>query len=106
MQYYYYFYTAITGLALVIHLIVNWHQLCNWRGVRLRVGALEYRVFLICLLLSFMVMTAGIFMTFMMQPVLVTVKKDGYTVLGRQERMRIILNDAVHSTEGEEHHNA
>lgn len=60
----------------------------------------------ICLLLSFMVMTAGLFMTFMMQPVLVTVKKDGYTVQGRQERMRIILNDAVHSTEGEEHHNA
>ena len=54
MQYDFYFYTAITGLALVIHLIVNWHQLCNWRGVRLRVGALEYRVFLICLLLSFL----------------------------------------------------
>jgi hypothetical protein len=60
----------------------------------------------ICLLLSFMVMTAGLFMTFLLQPVLVTVKKDGYTVLGRQERMRIILNDAVRSIEGEGYHNA
>ena len=50
---YFYFYTAVTSIGLLVHLIVNWHQLADWRNLGARRGALEYRVFLICLMLSF-----------------------------------------------------
>jgi signal transduction histidine kinase len=53
MQNYFYFYTAFTGLALLVHLIVNWHQLVNWRNLGARRGALEFRLFLVSLMLSF-----------------------------------------------------
>lgn len=65
MQNYFYFYTAFTSLVLVVHVIVNWHQLANWRNLRVRSGALEYRIFLVCLLFSFMVdVLWGIFAEF------------------------------------------
>ena len=38
---YFYFYTAVTSIGLLVHLIVNWHQLANWRNLRARSGALE-----------------------------------------------------------------
>ncbi|MDO5108380.1 MAG: hypothetical protein Q4D59_00475, partial [Erysipelotrichaceae bacterium] len=59
-----------------------------------------------CLLISFLIMTAGLYMSFFMQPVLVVVNKDGYTVIGRQEGLRIILDDAVNQAEGEGFENA
>ena len=49
----YYFYSSIAGIALVVHLIINWHQLVNWRNVNPRAGAIEFRHFLACLLLFF-----------------------------------------------------
>ena len=54
-----------------------------------------------CLLISFLIMTAGLYISFFAQPVLVCVRKDGYTVIGRQEGLRITLNDAVGQAEGE-----
>ena len=35
MQNYFYFYTSFTGLALLVHLIVNWHQLVNFERARM-----------------------------------------------------------------------
>ena len=65
MQNYYYFYTSFTSLALVVHIIVNWHQLANWRNLKVRSGALEYRIFLLCLLAEFVVdVMWGIFAEF------------------------------------------
>lgn len=48
-----------------------------------------------CLLISFLIMTLGLYVTFFMQPVLVSVSEEGYTLIGaNQERMKIILKDA------------
>ena len=41
MQNYFYFYAAFAGLALLVHLIVNWHQLANWRNLEVRRGKAE-----------------------------------------------------------------
>ena len=49
----YYFYSSIAGIALVVHLIINWRQLVNWRSVNSRAGANEFRHFLVCLLFFF-----------------------------------------------------
>ena len=49
----YYFYTSIAGIALAIHLIINWRQLLDWRNVKSRPGALEFRQFLASLLFFF-----------------------------------------------------
>ncbi len=49
----YYFYTSIAGLALVVHLIINWRQLIDWRNLKSRSGALEFRQFLVSLILFF-----------------------------------------------------
>ena len=49
----YNFYSSIAGIALVVHLIINWRQLVNWRNVNSRVGADEFRHFLVCLLFFF-----------------------------------------------------
>ena len=53
MQNYFYFYAAFAGLALLVHLIVNWRQLVDWRNLEVHCGALEYRIFLVCLMLFF-----------------------------------------------------
>lgn len=55
MQNSFHFYIAFTSLALVVHVIVNWHQLVNWRNLKVRSGALAYRIFLVCLLAEFLV---------------------------------------------------
>ena len=49
----YNFYSSIAGIALVVHLIINWRQLVNWRSVNSRAGANEFRHFLVCLLFFF-----------------------------------------------------
>ena len=49
----YYFYTSIAGIALVVHLIINWRQLVDWRNVKSRPGALEFRHFLVSQVLFF-----------------------------------------------------
>ena len=50
----------------------------------------------LCLLISFLIMTIGLYVTFFMQPVLVCVNEEGYTLLtAKQERMKILLNDAL-----------
>ena len=49
----YYFYTSIAGIALVVHLIINWRQLVNWRNLKSRPGALEFRHFLVSQILFF-----------------------------------------------------
>ncbi|MBR6372003.1 MAG: response regulator [Victivallales bacterium] len=48
-----FFYSSIAGIALAVHLIINWKQLFDWRNKDSRVGALEFRQFLVCLLLFF-----------------------------------------------------
>ena len=48
-----YFYSSIAGIALVVHLIINWKQLLDWRNVDSHAGALEFRHFLVCLLFFF-----------------------------------------------------
>ena len=48
-----YFYSSVAGIALVVHLIINWRQLVDWRNVKSRHGALEFRQFLVCLLCFF-----------------------------------------------------
>ena len=51
--FYFYFYSIVSGIALGIHLIINWHQLFNWRNVKTRVDALEFRRFIVCLSVYF-----------------------------------------------------
>ena len=64
-------YIAFTSLAIVVHVIVNWHQLANWRNLKVRSGALEYRIFLTCLLFSFLIdVLWGIFAGFRMSSLL------------------------------------
>ena len=48
-----YFYSSVSGIALLVHLIINWQQLVNWHNVKTRVGALEVRQFLLSLLVFF-----------------------------------------------------
>ncbi len=47
--FYYYFYSIVSGIALCVHLIINWHQLVNRPTDKAHVGALEFRRFLVCL---------------------------------------------------------
>ena len=49
-----------------------------------------------CLLLSFLVMTIGLFATFFMVPIMVRVDEEGYVVLGsKSEGMRIMLKSVT-----------
>ena len=50
---YFYYYSIVSGIALIVHLIINWRQLVDWRNVRSRAEALEFRVFLACLTFFF-----------------------------------------------------
>jgi len=47
------FYSIVSGIALCVHLIINWHQLVGWRNARERVGAIEFRHFITCLSIYF-----------------------------------------------------
>ena len=46
-------YTTVAGLALLVHLIVNWRELVDWRAAGKRVWAREYRRFLASLAVFF-----------------------------------------------------
>ena len=46
-------YSIIAGIAMAIHLIVNWKQLLDWRNVGSRPGSFEIRHFLVCLTVFF-----------------------------------------------------
>ena len=52
--YNYYFYSVVSGIALVTHLIINWRQLFDWLNVNSRVGGREYRLFALFLSVFFM----------------------------------------------------
>ena len=52
-HFYYYFYSIVSGIALCVHLIINWHQLVNRPSDKAHVGALEFRRFLVCLSVFF-----------------------------------------------------
>lgn len=47
------FYSIVAGIALLVHLIINWRQLFDWRNVESRPGALEFRIYLVCLTFFF-----------------------------------------------------
>ena len=51
--FYYYFYSIVSGIALCVHLIINWHQLVNRPTDKAHVGALEFRTFLVYLSVFF-----------------------------------------------------
>ena len=50
---YYSLYSAITSIALGVHLIINWRQLVGWRKDKSRLGARECSNFLICMAVFF-----------------------------------------------------
>ena len=52
-RYYFYFYAVASGIALVVHLIINWRQLFCRQGDKVRVGEPEFRSFLAFLSLFF-----------------------------------------------------
>ena len=52
-HFYYYFYSIVSGIALGVHLIINWHQLVDWRNAKTRIDALEFRRFIVCLSIYF-----------------------------------------------------
>ncbi|MBR3086115.1 MAG: response regulator [Kiritimatiellae bacterium] len=54
MHNYFYFYSTVSCIALCVHLIINWHQLADWRGAWTRAGALEFRLFVACLSVYFL----------------------------------------------------
>lgn len=51
--FYYYFYSIVSGIALCVHLIINWHQLVNRPNARAHIGALDFRRFVACLTIYF-----------------------------------------------------
>ena len=53
MSYFFYFYSSISAIALIVHLIINWQQLFGWRNVKPRAGTHEFRHFLVCLSIFF-----------------------------------------------------
>ena len=53
MPYFFYFYSSISAIALIVHLIINWQQLFGWRNVKPRAGTHEFRHFLVCLSIFF-----------------------------------------------------
>ena len=51
--FYFYFYSIVSGIALCVHLIINWHQLVGRQNARTHVGSLEFRRFIVCLSIYF-----------------------------------------------------
>ncbi|MBQ9502287.1 MAG: response regulator [Lentisphaeria bacterium] len=48
-----YFYSSVAGIALLVHVIINWQQLFQRKSLKSRPGAVEFRHFLLSLLLFF-----------------------------------------------------
>ncbi|MBP5532221.1 MAG: response regulator [Lentisphaeria bacterium] len=49
----YFFYSNIAGIALIVHLIINWRQLIDWKNGNSRPGYLDFRLFILSLLVFF-----------------------------------------------------
>ena len=47
-------YSVIAGITLLVHLIINWRELADWRNAGSGTGALEVRRFLACLSVFFL----------------------------------------------------
>ena len=47
-------YSVVAGITLVVHLIINWRELSDWRSAGSQAGALEVRRFLACLSVFFL----------------------------------------------------
>ena len=41
------FYSSVAGIVLIVHLIINWRQLVDWRNVKAHAGSLEFRHYLV-----------------------------------------------------------
>ena len=48
-----YFYSSVAAIALIVHVIINWRELADWRHVGTRAGGREFRRFVVCLLVFF-----------------------------------------------------
>ena len=51
--FYYYFYSVVSGIALCVHLIINWHQLVNRQNAKAHFGAVDFKHFTVCLAIYF-----------------------------------------------------
>ena len=47
-------YSVVAGITLLVHLIINWRELADWRNAGSGTGALEVRRFLACLSVFFL----------------------------------------------------
>lgn len=47
------FYSVVAAIALLVHLVLDWKQLFDWRNAKRRAGGLEFRQFLVCLTVFF-----------------------------------------------------
>ena len=52
-MFYFYYYSIVSGVALIVHLIVNWRQLLEKVNSSSRAWAVEFKRFLICLSIFF-----------------------------------------------------
>ena len=62
------FYSVVAGIALLVHLIIDWKQLFTWRNARARPGGLEFRQFLVCLTVFFVADVAWGFLVPLKRP--------------------------------------
>jgi len=51
--FYGYFYSIVSGIALCVHLIINWHQLVNRQNAKAHFGAIDFKRFIVCLAIYF-----------------------------------------------------
>ena len=49
----YFFYSCVASIALIVHLILNWRQLVDWRNAKSRPGHIEFRLFVLSLVVFF-----------------------------------------------------
>ena len=52
-HFYGYFYSIVSGIALCVHLIINWHQLVNRQNAKAHFGAVDFKHFTVCLAIYF-----------------------------------------------------
>ena len=48
-----FFYSSIASIALIVHIIINGQEMVNWRNLKSRPGALDFKLFIGSLLLFF-----------------------------------------------------
>ena len=47
-------YSIVAAIALGVHVIINWRELFDWKSISSRRGALEFRHFVVCMLVFFL----------------------------------------------------